>query len=547
MRPLRPRWYYRLLFVLGCGLLVAWASHGRVFWQQDVASYDALAGDWEYPPDPRLLIIAIDDRSLQQLGQWPWPRSTHARLLDRLHQAGAERVALDLMLPEADRNDASQDNALAAAISRNGRVVLPVLAAPPSDEAVPEELLPLPAIAKAAAALAHTDIEVDADGVARGLYLKAGIGSPHWLALGAALAGVRDPLPGLIDPAPLANSPYQWHRDHYVRLRYAGPPGSFPQLSYVDVLEGRVPDQLLQGRLVIVGMTANGIAPRLLAPTSRDAWMSGSEYQANVASMLLAGNAIGTLTGSAQVLISALLVVLAALGITSRFRWRWLLGALALPVPLLLSMALLRGANLWFAPAAATIGVATMLLVWTLWQMRYWRRQANRDTLTGLANRMRFEETLRRENDAARRSGRPLTLLLIDVDHFKACNDTYGHQVGDRLLRHLGRTIDEIARRPRDLAARFGGDEFALILPDTPAAGAEQLVQSLLNQVRHLTIPVDKAHHIKMKTTVTIGLCTVLPGLDDGPARLFEAADAALYQAKQAGRDGYRVAPPWPN
>ncbi|WP_296245977.1 CHASE2 domain-containing protein [uncultured Stenotrophomonas sp.] len=547
MRPLRPRWQARLLFVLGCALLVGWLSHARVFWQQDVASYDLLVGDWNYPPDPRLAIIAIDDRSLQQLGQWPWPRSTHAQLLDRLHQAGVERVALDLMLPDADRKDASQDKTLAAAIHRNGRVVLPVLAAPASDEAVPEELLPVPAIAKAAATLAHTDIEVDGDGVARGAYLKAGIGSPHWPALGAALAGINEPLPGMADPSPRTLSPYQWHRDHYVRLRYAGPPGSFPQMSYVDVLDGRIPADLLKGRLVIVGMTASGIAPRLLTPTSRDNWMSGSEYQANVASMLLAGNAIRPLPPLLQTAITMALVALGALGITSAIRQRWLLGALAIPAPILLSLALLHGANLWFAPVAATAGFIGMLLFWTLWQMRYWRRQANRDPLTGLANRMRFEETLRRETDAARRSGRPLTLLLIDVDHFKSCNDSHGHYVGDRLLRYLGRTIEDMARRPRDLAARFGGDEFALILPDTPPAGAEQLVQSLINRVRQLSIPIDKAQHSKTRTTVTIGVCSVLPGPDDGPARLFEAADAALYQAKQAGRDGYRIAPPWPN
>ncbi|MEG1681977.1 MAG: diguanylate cyclase, partial [Stenotrophomonas sp.] len=239
---------------------------------------------------------------------------------------------------------------------------------------------------------------------------------------------------------------------------------------------------------VIVGMTASGIAPRLLTPTSRDNWMSGSEYQANVASMLLAGNAIRPLPPIVQTALTVLLVVLGALGITSSIRQRWLLGALAIPAPILLSLGLLHATNLWFAPIAATAGFIGMLLFWTLWQMRYWRRQANRDPLTGLANRMRFEETLRRETDAARRSGRPLTLLLIDVDHFKNCNDTHGHYVGDRLLRYLGRTIEDMARRPRDLAARFGGDEFALILPDTPPAGAEQLVQSLISRVRQLSI-----------------------------------------------------------
>jgi diguanylate cyclase (GGDEF)-like protein len=263
--------------------------------------------------------------------------------------------------------------------------------------------------------------------------------------------------------------------------------------------------------------------------------------------MLLAGNAIRPLPPLLQTAITMALVALGALGITSAIRQRWLLGALAIPAPILLSLALLHGANLWFAPVAATAGFIGMLLFWTLWQMRYWRHQANRDPLTGLANRMRFEETLRQETDAARRSGRPLTLLLIDVDHFKSCNDSHGHYVGDRLLRYLGRTIEDMARRPRDLAARFGGDEFALILPDTPPAGAEQLVQSLINRVRQLSIPIDKAQHSKTRATVTIGVCSVLPGPDDGPARLFEAADAALYQAKQAGRDGYRIAPPWPN
>ena len=544
MRPLRLGWRRRLLFAAVFALLAGLVSQTRLFWQPDEAVYDLMVGDWEYSPDPRLAIISIDDRSLQQLGQWPWPRSTHARLLDRLQQAGAQRVALDLMFPEPDRKDASQDQALAAAIGRNGRVILPVLAAAASDEAVPEELLPIPAIADAAAALAHTDIEVDADGVARGAYLKGGMGTAHWLALGAALAGHEAPLPGLPATPRRGASPYQWQRDNYVRVRYAGPPGSFPQMSYVDVLDGRIPEQLLRGRLLIVGMTASGIAPRLLTPTSKELWMTGSEYQANVAAMLLAGNAITPLPPWLQTGLTVLLVILGAFGITANVRSRWLFAALAIPTPLLLGLLLLHGADLWFAPVAAIACFIALLASWTLWQMRYWRGQANRDTLTGLANRMRFEETLRRENDAARRNGKPLTLMLIDVDHFKDCNDSYGHQVGDRLLRQLGRTIDGMARRPRDLAARFGGDEFALILPDTPPAGAEQLAQSLINQVRQLQVATGKGQHTR--TTVTIGLCSAVPGSEDSSARLFEAADGALYQAKEAGRDGYRVAPPWP-
>jgi diguanylate cyclase (GGDEF)-like protein len=135
----------------------------------------------------------------------------------------------------------------------------------------------------------------------------------------------------------------------------------------------------------------------------------------------------------------------------------------------LLSWLLLRTGDLWWAPATAMLGVLLVLLAWATWRISAWHRQANRDALTGLGNRLRFEQSLQQECDAARRNGKPLSLALIDVDHFKRHNDRHGHQVGDRVLRDVARLIGAHARRPRDMAARYGGDEFALVLPDTPA------------------------------------------------------------------------------
>ncbi len=540
MRLFLLPWPWRLLLAVAVGALAGWASQTHLLWQQDEYVYDRLVGNWHYPPDERLAIVAIDERSLQQLGQWPWPRGTHARLLERLREAGARRVALDLMFPEPDRKDARQDAELAAAIKRGGNVVLPVLAAAASDEAVPEELLPVPVLAAVADGLAHTDIEVDGDGVARGLYLRAGVGSAYWPALGLALSGLDGPIPGLADPAPDTLSPYQWRRDNYVRLRYAGPPGSFPQVSYIDVLEGRLPPGLLRDRLVIVGMTASGIAPRLLTPTSREYWMSGTEYQANVASMLLGGHVILPLRPPLQLATVFVLVALCALGMTQRRLSPWLVAVLSLVLPLLLSTVLLRGFNLWFAPAAAVGGALLMWVAWGLWQLRYWRRQANRDPLTGLANRMRFEEALQQEYEAARRGGRPLSLALIDLDNFKHYNDTFGHHVGDLVLQQTARMIGELARRPRDLAARFGGDEFALVLPDTGSEGAVLLVETLIGRVRQAGVAVGKGRQARI--SVTVGVATIVPGADSLPGELFRDADASLYQAKAAGRDGYRVA-----
>ncbi|MDC6652517.1 CHASE2 domain-containing protein, partial [Leclercia adecarboxylata] len=155
----------------------------------------------------------------------------------------------------------------------------------------------------------------------RGLYLTAGIGSPHWPALGLALADTRGPLPGLHDPQPDLASPYQWRRDHYVRVRYAGPPERFPQVSYADVLNGEVDTARLRGRGVLVGTTASGIAPRLLTPTTRERWMSGSEYQANVASMLLADKVINPLPSAWQSALTGVLVALCCLLLTLPRAW----------------------------------------------------------------------------------------------------------------------------------------------------------------------------------------------------------------------------------
>lgn len=537
MRRSPLRWSRRVLLALLACVLTAVVSHGQWLWRQDEAAYDVMVGSWDYRPDPSVLIVAIDENSLQRIGQWPWPRAVHAQLLDRLTDAGVERVALDLMLSEPDRRDGRQDAELAAAIRRNGRVVLPVLAAPAAGDRMAEELLPIPLIAASAAALGHSDVEVDGDGVARGVYLRAGIGQPHWPALGLALAGLSPAtVRGLPDPDPELGSPYQWRRDDYVRVRYVGPPERLPQVSYADVLDGRVDAAVLQGRRVVVGMTASGIAPRLLTPTTREYWMSGSEYQANIASMLLQGKQIQVLPRLWQDALASLMVALCVLLLGLRLPW--LVALCAVPAAPLLSWLLLRAGSLWWAPASALLGIVLVLTVWATWRIASWHRQANRDALTGLGNRLRFEQALQQECDAARRSGKPLSLALIDVDHFKHHNDRHGHQVGDRVLCDVARLIDAHARRPRDMAARYGGDEFALVLPDTPGEGARQVIEDLIACVRALPPPGDANND---GVTLTIGIYTRVPDATLQPHHFVEGADAALYKAKNNGRDGYVI------
>lgn len=161
--------------------------------------------------------------------------------------------------------------------------------------------------------------------------------------------------------------------------------------------------------------------------------------------------------------------------------------------------------------------------------------RAQTDGLTGIPNRRTFDETLEREWQAARREGKPLSLLFLDADRFKLYNDRYGHQEGDELLKTLAQALKKKARRPRDLAARYGGEEFVVLLPHTTRQRAVAVAETIRRAIAELRVPhEDNAGGV---VTVSIGVATAVPAADDSSARLVEAADAAVYQAKEAGRN----------
>jgi diguanylate cyclase (GGDEF)-like protein len=162
------------------------------------------------------------------------------------------------------------------------------------------------------------------------------------------------------------------------------------------------------------------------------------------------------------------------------------------------------------------------------------RRLSETDSLTGLANRRRFDHHLADEVARARRHGLPLALLMLDIDHFKRFNDLHGHPAGDACLARVGALLQAQAQRPADLAARLGGEEFALLLPHTGAAQALQHAQGLREALAALALP-HGASPTAPHLTVSIGLACWQH--DQGGAALVAAADAALYAAKQAGRD----------
>jgi diguanylate cyclase (GGDEF)-like protein/PAS domain S-box-containing protein len=157
------------------------------------------------------------------------------------------------------------------------------------------------------------------------------------------------------------------------------------------------------------------------------------------------------------------------------------------------------------------------------------------DALTGLANRRSFDLALERECRRAERAGQPISVLMIDIDKFKAFNDSYGHQEGDNCLRQVAQAILQAFRRPGDLAARYGGEEFAIILPETDELGAMYVAEKLRSIVHALGL----AHQGNDAGVVTIssGVACAESGDNIEGATLVGEADRALYQAKDTGRN----------
>ncbi len=164
------------------------------------------------------------------------------------------------------------------------------------------------------------------------------------------------------------------------------------------------------------------------------------------------------------------------------------------------------------------------------------RTLSTQDGLTGINNRRRFDEALYDEWFRARRLSTPLSLIICDIDKFKEYNDSYGHLAGDKCLTRIAHLIEDSARRAGDMAARFGGEEFVIILPDTESSNAQDIAEQLRSAILDLEIPHETSSVANI-VTVSFGVFTTLPEKDLPPETMIEFADKALYQAKERGRN----------
>lgn len=308
--------------------------------------------------DERLVLVEVDDRSLQELGPWPWSRARHAELIDRLSAAGARVIVPDILFLEP--GVAEDDLALSRAIAQAGNVVLPFTFGPEEnsvDGRVP--IMPLPQLQAAARALGHVELRFDGDGTIRQVPLamvEQGRRYDHLMQATYRVDEGRDP-PGSGNAGGLSGI-LPFHQ-----------PGTYPTVSAADVLRGSVPKVFLQDRVVLFGATAQGLQDRYAVPRYAGHIQSGIEIQANLLDAMANDHFIAPVPrvwGAVLsiLLVTALMLAFWALKPKSALRFAVLLAFVTVALSLILPMA----AGLWIAPGAALIGI---VIAYPLWG---WRR-----------------------------------------------------------------------------------------------------------------------------------------------------------------------------
>ncbi|WP_158219921.1 CHASE2 domain-containing protein [Ideonella sp. A 288] len=507
------RWRDELAIAAVLAALASVLALGGWTWRLDRVVYDFGLTAWQRPAPPGIVIVAIDDASVEAIGRWPWRRAVHASLMERLAVARPKAVALDLVLSEPDP-DPVQDVLLARALVRAAPVIVPVVWTADRTrtalrwESGPPVPLEPAALLRPSVRLGTAESAVDADGVLRHAFLQAGPSAapyPH-LALALLEAGGESVHPRVTTLKRDVGPETGWLRDGQLLIRYVGPPGTVDRVSYVDVLQGTVPAERLAGRYVLVGMTAQGLGDTLATPVNASHQaMPGIEVLANTLYTLRSGDAVRPVDDRTLAAGSALALLALTLSF-GRFGPRVALPTAVASVPLAVLASLLSlNAGLWWSPVPYALAA---LLAYPLWS---WRRLER--AVAGLD-----QEIQRLGAEALLPGERPAVAVVSRVDG-------QGDVIEARLqtLQRAGTLVRQ--------ARQFLADSLAA-MPTAMMVGDEQARVVLANPKAAVLFEVESAEDLH-----GLDLVRLLGELTSTPPFDWPAAIAAL----KPGADGLAV------
>ncbi|GGK56571.1 putative bifunctional diguanylate cyclase/phosphodiesterase [Amphritea balenae] len=462
----------------------------------DLIFYDLMLPFHATEMSNEIVIIAIDNNSLEQLGRWPWSRSTHAALINKLTEYKAAAVGIDILFPDPQQGVPKADTELAEAILKNGRVALSVAPDLLADGMM-IELLPLPELALGAAAIGHVDIELDQDGRCRRVFLYSGINDTRWPTLTLAMLEIAGRAPSLpIKQTQLLQSSEHWNRSHSMLIPFASRTQTPTIISWADITNGFVNPEQIAGKYVLIGATAAGLGDAFATPAAEaHQRMSGVELNAHILNALLQGRAIQPLTPLNQQILSGIITLLCAAAVFLLPLRSGLFSSLVLIISTpLISLALLQTKLLWFPPTAPLIPLMLIWPVWSFWQLsadaqlrRQLQQQLEHQTrhhkATGLPNSSMLTSRLRQLAASEQHNDQITGLMVIHFDWPGSAGTTLGRPIADDLLKAIGERLKTVTS-DADFIAHMNGDDFAILLdkvskPDLVLDSAFRLLNEL--------------------------------------------------------------------
>lgn len=323
------------------------------------------------PVPDDIIIVAIDEYSLSELGRWPWPREIHANLINRLITEKPTAIGFDVIFSEPDHRNPASDLNLATAIKHAGNVVLPMLLESTRNNGQIIETLPLPILVDHAADIGRVHAALDEDSIVRSVYLHEGLNSPAWQLFAQAVINTAEKLPSKnhFEPASLSTQLFTIHRTDQRKINFLGPAGYFPRISYAQVIKGEFPKGLFNHKIVLVGATALGMNDLLTTPVSGLGQpMPGIEFHANVLAGIRQNNLIQDAPFSLSILLACILALFpliwlpkhsALVGLVSTLCFMVLIAVMAGILPKLWAI--------WIPPSAALV---PLLLAYPIWSWR---------------------------------------------------------------------------------------------------------------------------------------------------------------------------------
>ena len=522
------------------------------------------------PKDQRIVVVTISESDLNHLQQWPLSDEVLSQVITNISQQKPRVIGLDIYrdlpvkpgTPKLDEVFGSTPNLIGVEkaiddivkpspiLEEKGQVALADLVLD-SDNTVRRGLL---------------SIQVDNDQVKLGLATRLAL--MYLAAEDIALQTVGNTVRRSLGKALFV--PFSGNDGGYIRadsggfqvlLNFRGTETSFQQISVVDVLNGKIPEDLMRDRLVLIGSTAQSLNDLFATPYSgdlnRSKYLPGVYIHANLASQILGAALDG------RTLIKVIneplewLWVVAWTGVASAISFLVLnsnafdkhnlslakLTIICVIVPgvTLLSSGYLLFLSGWWLPVITPLfSLVCSTVAASNYHQQAQKKLAFIDGLTQIPNRRFFDQFLAEHWSESKRKKQSLSIILCDVDYFKKYNDTYGHQAGDVCLQQVAKSISQNVRS-QDLAARYGGEEFVVVLPNATPEIAMMIAQRICNHLRGLQIPHSSSQASEY-VSLSCGVASTNNNLVSSPEYLIANADHALYLAKEQGRDRFILA-----